>query len=732
MASRLGNELESRLVAITLTGEVERVTYESEETSFRVIRVGSLEGADKALGSVSVVGTFQAVGPGTQVRVTGSFVEDARHGRQFQVKSLVAIAPNTQKGIEKYLSSGLIPGIGPVIAKRIVEKFGAETLKVLDVDPQRLREVPGLGQKRVEDIQKSWTSQRAISNLMLLLQSHGVSTALATRIWKHYGDKSASIVQGSPYRLALQVRGVGFKTADKIAQSLGIVRDHPERAQAGLMHELDALVENGHTFVERAFLVEKAAAMLEIDTGHVEAAVDALWAESRLVVEDSAVFPVRLHQAEVAISEHICRLMAAKAPALPGVEKLLFEYQKTRNITLAEAQQSAVKLVAENKVCIITGGPGVGKTTIIRAVLAVLSKARLKVRLAAPTGRAAKRLSEATGEVAITLHRLLEFEPRLGRFQRHVNNPIEAEAIIVDEASMIDTFLAAALMEAVADNARLVIVGDADQLQSVGPGAVLRDLLATPKLPRSMLHEIFRQAQTSRIVQNAHRILGGDTPESAPADEKNADFFVISRSDAEQAAQLIAELVTKRIPNHFGLDPRNDIRVLTPMHRGPVGTTRLNELLQSLLNPGGPALAVRGQELRLGDKVMQVKNDYQKEVFNGDLGSIIEVDAEGGSLVVDFEGSRVRYEGQEIESLTLAYATSIHKSQGSEYAAVVIPLTTSHYLLLSRNLLYTAVTRAKKLCVVVADPRAMKMALSEVRTGERQTRLAWRLDQALR
>lgn len=718
-------------MAITLTGEVERVTYESEETSFRVIRIGSLEGAEKALGSVSVVGTFQAVGAGTQVRVTGSFVEDARHGRQFQAKSLVAIAPNTQKGIEKYLGSGLIPGIGPGLAKRIVDKFGTETLKVLDTEPKRLVDVSGLGPRRAESIVKSWTSQRAISNLMLLLQSHGASSALATRIWKHYGDKSAAIVQGSPYRLALQVRGVGFKTADKIAQSLGIVRDHPERAQAGVLHELDALIENGHTLVERAILADKAAAMLEIDAGHTDAAIDALWAENRLVVEGSAVFPVRLQLAEVAIAEHVARLVSSKTATLATVDGLLQDFERSQKITLAESQRHAVKLAAENKVCIITGGPGVGKTTIIRAVLAVFTRGKLKVKLAAPTGRAAKRLAEATGETATTLHRLLEFEPRLARFQRDADHPIEADAIIVDEISMLDTFLAAALVAAIGNGARLVLVGDADQLQSVGPGAVLRDLLATSSLPRSMLTEIFRQAQTSRIVQNAHRILHGETPESAPADEKTADFFVISRTDPEQVAQLIAELVTRRIPNHFGLNAKNDIRVLTPMHRGPVGTTRLNELLQSLLNPAGPALSVRGQQIRPGDKVMQIRNDYQKEVFNGDLGSVLQVDAEGGWLEVDFEGRKARYEGQELEALTLAYATSIHKSQGSEYPAVVIPLMTSHFLLLSRNLLYTAVTRAKKLCVVVADPRALKLALAELRGGERQTRLRERLEQAL-
>jgi exodeoxyribonuclease V alpha subunit len=720
------------VVPTTLTGEVERVTYENEETGFRVLRVGSVDSELRSPGPLAVVGKFQAVGPGTRVRVTGEFFEDPRHGRQFRAISLVALAPSTLSGIEKYLGSGLIPGIGPGFAKRIVSQFGMETLTVLDRQPERLSEVSGLGATRVSEIKKAWTEQRAISNVMMLLQTHGASAALAARIFRHYGERSAEIVQRFPYRLALDVRGVGFKTADRLARSLGIAGDHPERAQAGALHELHALTEQGHVYAPRTALVERTAAMLEIDAAHVESALDALWASERVVIEDDAVYPARLHQAESALAKNVVRLLESPGRVLHGLEGAVARFEQQSGVKLAPEQRRAVQACTEHKLVVITGGPGVGKTTIVRAIVSVLDQSRLAFQLAAPTGRAAKRLSEATRREAMTIHRLLEFDPRAGTFARNSDNPLSADALILDEASMIDLPLAAAVLDALSTAARLVIVGDADQLASVGPGAVLRDLLATRGVPRVELSEVFRQAQDSHIVLNAHRLNRGEMPENAPAEDAAADFFVIPRKDAQQAADVMLELVTQRIPRRFALDAVSDIQVLCPMHAGAAGTAALNAALQASLNPEGASLEAHGQKFRAADKVMQTKNDYQREVYNGDIGRVVSVSPEERTLVVRFDGRDVEYQDGDLQALVLAYAISIHKSQGSEYAAVVIPLLTSHFVMLSKNLVYTAVTRAKKLCILVADPRALRLALAEDRREERSTRLSARIESAAR
>ncbi len=707
----------------TLTGEVDRITYENEETGFRVVRLGSVTGR----GSIVAVGRFPAVGPGTRVRVTGEIVNDARHGEQLKVDTLVPVAPDTIAGLEKYLGSGLIPGVGPGFAKRIVETFGLETLKVLDESPEKLAKVPGLGERRADEIRKKWTSQHAVSSIMLILQTHGASPALAARIYERYGERAAETVQRHPYRLALDVRGVGFKTADRIARSLGIAGDHPERAQAGTLHMIDVLADQGHVAAPREALVTRTAELLEIDPGHVEAAIDALWAGNRIVVEDGRVFSARLHAAEVSVVEHVRRLMDAPARPLPGLEAALTAFEERAGVTLAPGQRRAVDAAARQKLVVVTGGPGVGKTTIVRAILSVLENARLSVRLAAPTGRAAKRLGEATGRRATTLHRLLEYDPRLRRFTRNEEQPVDTDALVVDEASMIDVELADALLSAVPSAARLVLVGDADQLPSVGPGAVLRDLIDSGVVPTERLSRIFRQAEESRIVVNAHAILRSEMPESASPDDPNADFFVVQRTDPEQAAKTVVELVTQRIPRRFKMNPRDDVQVLTPMHRGPAGTQALNAALQAALNPGGRALLRRGIEYRVGDKVMQTKNDYEREVYNGDIGVVARVDPAEESLAVRFDERDVEYEDAALDQLTLAYAISIHKSQGSEYPAIVVPFLTTHFVMLSRNLVYTAVTRAKRLCVLVADPRALRVALGEAKREERMTRLGERL-----
>ncbi len=716
---------------ITLTGEVERVTYENDDSSFRVLRVGAVQGAGKVRGPIVVVGTFQAVGPGTRVRVTGEFVTDSRHGEQFKAEVLLALEPNTIEGLARYLGSGIIPGVGPVYARRIVDAFGLDSVKVLDHQPERLREVSGLGQRRIEQIKSGWASQRAVSSIMMLLSTHGASPQLALRIYKHYGDRAAAVVQRSPYRLALEVRGIGFKTADRIARSLGIAGDHPERAQAGAMHELGALIEQGNTYAPREELAARAAAMLEIDESHVQAAIDSLWASERVVVEDGAVYPTWMHEAEVSVAQRLIRLTSDPSQALPGLDETLRAFEERAKIKLSASQRQAVEVAAQHRVVVITGGPGVGKTTIVRAILELFHRRKLRVHLAAPTGRAAKRMSEATGRDASTLHRLLEFEPRLRRFQRDENAPLDADAVIVDESSMIDIPLAAALLQALPRTCRLVIVGDADQLPSVGPGALLRDTIDSGIVPIVRLGEIFRQAGESRIVVNAHHILHGEMPEGAAADEPNADFFVIARKTPEDAAGVIRELCVNRVPRRFGFD-QSQIQVLTPMHRGPAGTIALNQMLQAALNPSGPSLDYRGTTYRVGDKVMQLRNDYEKEVFNGDLGEIVRVDDEEGKLGVRFDQREVPYDLADLDALSLAYATSIHKSQGSEYPAVIIPLLTAHFVMLSRNLVYTAVTRARKLCVLVADPRALRLALGEVRREDRKTKLAERLREAAR
>lgn len=716
-------------------GEVLGVTYENPESGFRIVRAQ----IDGRRDPMVLVGVFPACPPGSRVRATGRFEEHKKHGPQFKVETLLSIMPETLEGLTRFLGSGMIKGIGPTYAARIVEAFGLQTLEVLDQRPDRLSEVPGLGQRRIESVKKAWVEHRAIGAIMIFLQSHGASPALATRVYRRFGARAIEIVSRAPYRLALDVWGIGFKTADRIAQSIGIRPDAPERAQAGVLQVLHDLSSRGHVFAEIDDLAAAGATMLEVEEGLVREAIAALAAAGRVVTESvergTAVFLKDLHDAETRVAKRLAVLARAvgdtksAALVLEGAPRAMAAFEQRQKIELAPAQRGAIQLAARHKVVVVTGGPGVGKTTIVRAVLSVFDQARLHIRLAAPTGRAAKRMTETTGREAVTLHRLLEFDPRARTFSRNVDRQLEVDVLIVDEASMIDLPMADALLAALPEHVRLVWVGDVDQLPSVGPGAVLRDLIESGALPVARLDQIFRQAAGSLIVENAHRIHTGQAP--IGAEGSVGEFFVFERKDPEAAADSIVELVTRRIPRSFGLSPARDVQVLTPMHAGPAGAIALNERLQAALNPEGASVARGARTLRVGDKVMQLRNDYDRDVFNGDIGIISDVDAEEQQLVVSFDGRKVVYEDSDLDELTLAYATSIHKSQGSEYPAVVIPLLTAHFVMLSRNLLYTAVTRGKRLVILVADPRAIRLALAETRKEDRNTELATRLTAAL-
>lgn len=715
-----------------LRGVIEAITFHNPENSFTIAQMHP-EGAK---GPVTLVGSM-TLRAGESLEAEGEWVEHPKFGRQFKVERYVPAYPATVEGIERYLGSGLIPGIGPVMAERIVERFGAESLEVIDQQPRRLLQVAGLGRKRVKMIAEAWKQQRQLRDVMVFLQSHGVGTAHAVRIYQRYGDEAINTVRQDPYSLERDIRGIGFQTADQIAEHLGVARDAPSRVRAGIRYILEEAADDGHVYVGLVDLQSAVTALLQVDESLLAPAVEQLRKDGDIVIEPGSGssdrhFRTNLHRAETGVAADLLRILQepglslGKAdPAMDGEEG--DEDVKGLAADLGEDQLRALRLVYKAKAMVLTGGPGTGKTTVTRHIVDLLERAGLRVLLCSPTGRAAKRLAEATGRDARTIHRLLEFAPAEGGFRRDRDNPLEAQAVIVDESSMIDVSLMHALMRAVPDDARLILVGDVDQLPSVGPGAVMGDIIASGVVPVARLSKIYRQAGESLIIANAHRINGGEWPQMENGRED--DFFFIEEDEPEAAAQRVEDLVARRLPEGKGFDPHlGQIQVLTPMYRGETGAISLNQRLQARLTPGRAAHAVGDRELREGDRVLQVRNNYDKGVFNGDLGRLSRLEKEDGFAEVVFDaGGLQRYEFAELDELTLAYAISIHRAQGSEFPAVVLPLTTQHYPMLQRNLLYTAVTRARNLLIIVGSRRALGRALSNDRQARRHTALAQRL-----
>ncbi|HLK92989.1 MAG TPA: ATP-dependent RecD-like DNA helicase [Polyangia bacterium] len=717
----------------TLLGTLERIVFSGGDGAFTVARLK----LDRDGEVVTVVGGLVGVPAGATLRLVGKFETNARFGAQFRISHYTEVAPATLEGLRRYLGSGLIKGIGPELASRIVDRFGIETLEVLDRDPARIGEVQGIGQSRARAVRDAWAAQRAVREVMVFLQGYGVSPAFAARIYKRYGAASIARVRENPYRLAFDVWGIGFLSADKLAAALGVAPGAPARLEAGVRHVLDEEAGNGHVFVPRPRLAQRAAALLDQPEADVGAAIERLARAGEVaidatVVEESgepAVYETSLYRAETALVAGLRRLLDAPAPALTiDAAPAIAWYEREAGIALARQQAAAVELALTAKVAVITGGPGVGKTTIVRGIVSILKRKGLTVALAAPTGRAAKRLADATGAPASTLHRLLEWRPASATFARCADSPLEADVLIVDEASMVDVRLGADLVAALASRARLVLVGDVDQLPSVGPGTVLADVIGSGAVPTVRLTEIFRQAAESLIVVNAHRILEGAEPElgAAAADRESdrRDFFFLEADDPAKAAELIRDLVAVRLPRRYGFAPQ-EIQVLSPMHRGELGAGNLNRLLQEMLTAGAPGLERGQRTLRVGDKVMQVRNDYDKEVWNGDSGTVEGMGAE--ALTVRFDDRLVEYALDELDALVLAYAATVHKSQGSEYPAVIIPVHTQHYVMLQRNLLYTAVTRSKRLCVLVGTRKALALAVRNADVAARASGTGARL-----
>ncbi|MBW2238167.1 MAG: ATP-dependent RecD-like DNA helicase [Deltaproteobacteria bacterium] len=723
------------MVLTELSGQIERITYTNEENGYTIARIKVYGQRDL----VTVVGYLMSPTPGEILNLKGEWVNHPKFGEQFKVVEYKTTVPATVFGIERYLGSGLIKGLGPVMAGRIVKKFGKKTLDVIENDIEKLGTVEGIGEKRITMIQQAWEEQKEIRNVMLFLQSHEVSSGYATKIFKQYGNRSVAVVTENPYRLATDIFGIGFVIADGIAEKLGVSKDSPLRVVAGIIYVLDQLSDEGHVFYPYESLVRKSREILGVEKDVVVEALGRLSMDNRIIIEDihesidefkannKGVYLAKFHLCETSIAKRLKTLLAApKSIRNVTTENALHWVQGQLDITLAENQAKAIRCALEKKIMVITGGPGTGKTTIINAVLKIFSRLGVRALLAAPTGRAAKRMSETSGHEAKTIHRLLEYSFTHGGFQKNEEKPLNCDLLILDEVSMIDTILMHHLLKAIPTFATVVLVGDVNQLPSVGAGNVLNDIIASGTIPVVELNEIFRQAQESRIVVNAHKINSGILPVFENHEAGN-DFYFIQQEDPEKVLEIILELTKTRIPRRFDLDPVDDIQVLTPMHKGIVGSGNLNMALQESLNPSQEMITRGNQNFKVNDKVMQIRNNYDKDVFNGDIGRIVDIRRDDYEITVTFDGRDIIYESSDLDELVLAYAISVHKSQGSEYPAVVIPVLTQHYILLQRNLIYTAVTRGRKLVVMVGTRKAFAIGVNNDKTQKRFTYLKHRL-----
>ena len=709
-----------------LSGLVERVTFHSPDTGFCVLRV-KVRGHREL---VSVLGSAASVQPGEFIQCSGRWDNNRDHGMQFKTTFLKVLPPSSIAGIEKYLGSGMIRGIGPHFAKKLVKAFGEDVFDVIENEPDRLLELDGIGPKRVDRITSGWADQKAIREIMVFLQSHGVGTSRAVRIYKTYGADAIPLVSENPYRLARDIRGIGFKTADQIAEKMGIEKTAMIRARAGISYTLTEAVSEGHCGLPEEELLPAAEKLLEIPT---EILRDALHQElqDEIVVADTiddrrCIFLGHLWNAEKIIAKRLTALALGK-PSWPNIDtvKAIPWIEQKLGVTLAPSQREAVAKAVSSKVMVITGGPGVGKTTLVNAILRILVAKGVKVALAAPTGRAAKRLSESTGMEAKTIHRLLEVDPKHGGFKRGIEEPLDCDLLVIDETSMVDVSLMASLVKALSDRTSLILVGDVDQLPSVGPGQVLADVIGSGAVPVATLTEIFRQAAESRIITNAHKVNAGRMPDLDTRKDGETDFYFVEARDPEDAVAKIIEIVKNRLPNRFSFDPIQDVQVLCPMNRGGIGARSLNVDLQKALNPPTDEIFVERfrYTYRVGDKVMQTDNDYDKEVFNGDVGYVRSIDSAAQQMIIEFDGRPVEYQFGELDEIALAFAVSIHKSQGSEYPAVVIPMMMQHYMMLRRNLLYTGITRGRKMVVLVGQKQAIGMAVKGRVEGQRWSKL---------
>ena len=707
---------------IKLRCVIEHITYQNEKNGWSVMKV-KVKGYDNL---VTLTGSLLDVPVGSVLLVDGDWLVDPKYGQQFVAQSWTEVMPATLYGIEKYLGSGLVKGIGPAYAKAIVSRFGLETIDVIENDIERLLEVPRLGKKRMEKIRDSWEKQKDIKEVMVFLQGHGVSTAFAAKIYRKYEKESIAKVKENPYQLADDIWGIGFKTADSIASKMGYEKNDPRRCRSGILYTLNELAEDGHVYAEPEQLVEAATKLLEAEETPVRQALASMMEAKDVIADNDVVYLPPFYHAENGSAKRLQSLLAdtslsnSDIAAEPEAEYGV----KSGGILYDEVQQAAIQKALDSKVMVLTGGPGTGKTTTTQGIIAAFKARHMSILLAAPTGRAAKRMTEATGMEAKTIHRLLEYNPMDG-YKRNDENPLEGDALIVDECSMIDILLFYNLMKAIPSNMRLILVGDIDQLPSVGAGNVLRDIIDSQQIPVVRLTRIFRQAQSSRIVMNAHAINAGHFPNIKNG--LDTDFFFINQEDVDEMVELIIGLVRDRLPKKYGYPPK-EIQVLTPMQRGTVGAGNLNIELQNALNPTGPSLTRGGYTFRQGDKVMQIRNNYDKNVFNGDIGYITAVDTNERTLTVTFDSRRVEYDITELDEIVLAYAVTIHKSQGSEFPVVVMPVTMKHFVMLQRNLIYTGITRAKKICVLVGTTKALAYAIKQNTVSKRNTKLKERLN----